>query len=194
MSVRKILSQTILIFANRLSLFTLRKISSTSSKKHGIEFYEKKLGQLFCRESSRQIVGMLLKECEDADVKILTDCSVAKLTKNKGFKLETNKGTFTSENLVIATGGLSFPKIGATDFGYEIAKQFGIKMTKLRPSLVPLVFANGKNFSKLVRALQSIPSPSLKNKLSAKTYFLHTEGFPVRQFCRSQITGKKKRQ
>lgn len=118
-------------------------------KKHGIKFYEKKLGQLFCRERSHQIVGMLLDECEKADVQILTDCSANKITKNNQFKIETNKGNFTCENLVIATGGLSFPKIGASGFGYEIAKQFGIKLIKIRPSLVPLVFANDRNFKEL---------------------------------------------
>jgi predicted Rossmann fold flavoprotein len=109
-------------------------------KKHKIEFYEKKLGQLFCRQRSHLIVEMLLKECERYGVKIFTDCSVKRIEKDKLFKLTTNKGNFKSENLVIATGGLSFPKIGATNFGFQVADQFGIKTTKLRPSLVPLIF------------------------------------------------------
>jgi predicted Rossmann fold flavoprotein len=91
---------------------------------------------------------MLLDECERANVKILTDCSARKITKNDLFQIETNKGNFKSESLVIATGGLSFPKIGATDFGYKIAKQFGIKLTETRPSLVPLIFA-GRNYKEL---------------------------------------------
>ena len=118
-------------------------------KKHKIEFYEKKLGQLFCRESSRKIVEMLLAECENAKVEIRTNCTVKNVRKNDLFELETNQGVFTCEKLVIATGGLSFPKIGATDFGYRIAKQFGLKIVLTKPSLVPLVFADGKNFSKL---------------------------------------------
>ncbi len=118
-------------------------------KKHRIEFYEKKLGQLFCRESSRQIVEMFLKESAAAKVKILNDCSVKNVHKNEVFEIETNQGVFTCENLVIATGGLSFPKIGATDFGYKIARQFGLKIVPTSPSLVPLVFADGKNFSRL---------------------------------------------
>ena len=118
-------------------------------KKHKIEFYEKKLGQLFCRESSRQIVEMLLAECGRAKVEIRTNCSVKNVEKNDLFELETNQGNFTCENLVIATGGLSFPKIGATDFGYRIANQFGLKIVATKPSLVPLIFANGKNFSRL---------------------------------------------
>ena len=122
-------------------------------KKHRIEFYEKKLGQLFCCDSSRQIVEMLARECEWAKVEIRTNCSVKSITQpdetGGKFAVETNQGIFTGENLVVATGGLSFPKIGATDFGYKIAKQFGLKIVAPQPSLVPLVFADGKNFSKL---------------------------------------------
>ena len=116
-------------------------------KWHRIEFYEKKLGQLFCRQSSRQIVEMLLDECLKAEIR--TNCAVTKISKNDVFEVETNQGKFTAENLVIATGGLSFPKVGATAFGYEIARQFGLKTVPTRPSLVPLVFKNGKNFGKL---------------------------------------------
>ena len=118
-------------------------------KKHKIEFYEKKLGQLFCRESSRQIVEMLLAECARAKAEIRTNCSVKNVSRNDLFEVETNQGTFKSENLVMATGGLSFPKIGATDFGYKIARRFGVKIVSTRPSLVPLVFAREKSFQKL---------------------------------------------
>lgn len=118
-------------------------------KKHHIEFYEKKLGQLFCRESSKQIVEMLLKECLFGKVKILNDCSIKTVRKDNFFELETTQGNFSSENLVIATGGISFPKIGATDFGYKIARQFGLKIVPTSPSLVPLVFAGEKSFSRL---------------------------------------------
>jgi predicted Rossmann fold flavoprotein len=107
-------------------------------KKHKIAFYEKKLGQLFCRESSRQIVEMLLLECKRAKAEVLTQCSVSQIEKDARFALETNRGKFRCESLVIATGGLTFPKIGATDFGYGIARQFGLKMTQTRPSLVAL--------------------------------------------------------
>lgn len=117
-------------------------------KKHKIQFYEKKLGQLFCRESSRQIVEMLLTECEKAKVEIRLNCSVKNVAKDERFSVETNQGVFESESLVIATGGLSFPKIGATDFGYKIARQFGLKIVETRPSLVPLIFAK-ENFGKL---------------------------------------------
>ena len=118
-------------------------------KKHKIEFYEKKLGQLFCRESSRQIVEMLLLECEKAKVELSIDCSVKNIGKSMDFEVETTRGKFSCESLVVATGGLSFPKIGATDFGYKIARQFKLKIVETKPSLVPLVFANGKSFGKL---------------------------------------------
>lgn len=121
-------------------------------KKHQISFYEKKLGQLFCRESARQIVEMLLAECRAAKVEIRTNCSVKEITKKRrqdngvsSFEVETNQGIFESENVVIATGGLSFPKIGATDFGFRIARKFGLKIVETRPALVPLVFAKNSD-------------------------------------------------
>ena len=124
--------------------------------KHRIEYYEKKLGQLFCRESSRQIVEMLLAECAKAKVEIRAGCSVKKVEKQveesgaNCFEIETNQGNYVCESLVIATGGLSFPKIGATDFGFRIARQFGLKIIEPQPALVPLVFKkNAKNFGRL---------------------------------------------
>lgn len=110
-------------------------------KKHKIQFYEKKLGQLFCRESSRQIVEMLVSECRGARVEIKTGCTVRTVKNDDGFEIDTDQGIFRSESLVVATGGLSFPKVGATDFGYKIARQFGLRIVETRPSLVPLVFA-----------------------------------------------------
>ena len=107
-------------------------------KKHKIAFYEKKLGQLFCRESSRQIVDMLLLECRRAKAVVLTQCSVSQIEKDVSFSLRTSRGKFNCENLVIATGGLSFPKIGATGFGYEVASQYGLKTLPTRPSLVAM--------------------------------------------------------
>lgn len=116
-------------------------------KKHKIVFYEKKLGQLFCRESSRQIVDMLSLECRRAKAEVLTQCSVSQIEKDTHFTLETNRGKFNCESLVIATGGSSFPKIGATGFGYDVARQFGVKMTQTRPSLVAL--STGDQFGAL---------------------------------------------
>ena len=116
-------------------------------KKHKIAFYEKKLGQLFCHESSRRIVKMLLAECKRAKAEVQTQCSVSQIQKDANFTLETTRGKLCCESLVIATGGRSFPKIGATSFGYDIARQFGMKVTQTRPSLVAL--AAGGKFSTL---------------------------------------------
>jgi predicted Rossmann fold flavoprotein len=115
-------------------------------KKHKIDFYEKKLGQLFCRERSGAIVEMLLDECRRAKVKVETNCSVNSIEKNERFELETTQGRFESESLVIASGGLSFPKIGATNFGYMIARQFGLKIEQTRASLVALVAKDRERF------------------------------------------------
>ena len=95
---------------------------------------------------------MLLDECERGKVQIRTNCQVESIRKTaENFEIETNQGNFESESLVIATGGLSFPKIGATDFGYKTARQFGLKIEPTRPALVPLVFGgNGmKDFASL---------------------------------------------
>lgn len=109
-------------------------------EKHRIAWHEKKLGQLFCDFSSRQIVEMLQSECEAANVEIRLNCRVESVRKNLRFEVGTNQGTIGSDSLVVATGGLSFPKIGATDFGYRLAKQFGLKLSPARPGLVPLLF------------------------------------------------------
>src|SRR5258708_1540534 len=87
-------------------------------RKYRIEYYEKKLGQLFCRERSRAVVEMLLEECKRAKVEIRNACSVKGVEKDKDFEIETTQGRFHSKSLVVATGGLSFAKIGATDLGY----------------------------------------------------------------------------
>lgn len=104
--------------------------------KHKIKYHEKKLGQLFCDDSSREIVAMLQKECDDAGVEILVDCKVNEIKKSNEFSIQTNLGKFTCESLVIATGGVSIPKMGATDFGYRVAKQFDLKLTEIKPGLV----------------------------------------------------------
>ncbi len=142
-------------------------------KKHRIDFYEKKLGQLFCRESSRQIVEMLLKESSAAKVEFQLDCSVKNVSRQEVFELETTRGKFTCDSLVIATGGLSFPKIGASDFGYKIAKQFSLKRTDLRPSLVALVLAGGKNYSNLAGVSVDASLTSGKQTFRENILFTH---------------------
>ena len=108
-------------------------------RKYKIQFYEKKLGQLFCTENSAQVVNMLLAECEQAKVSIITGCTVERVEKQEEFSVFTDQGAFTGSALIIATGGLSFAKVGATDLGYRIAEQFGLEIVPTRPSLVPLV-------------------------------------------------------
>ena len=110
-------------------------------EKHRIAFHEKKLGQLFCDFSSREIIEMLLRECAIAEVKVCRGCRVQSVEKLERFSLGTNLGAMECDSLVIATGGLSFPKLGASDFGYRLAEQFGIRVAATRPGLVPLTLA-----------------------------------------------------
>lgn len=141
-------------------------------RRHKIDFYEKKLGQLFCRESSRQIVAMLAAECQRARVEIRTSCAVQDVSRDERFAVETAHGRFAADNLVIAAGGLSFPKIGATGFGYRVAEKFGLKIIETRPSLVPLVFAGSPNFGKLAGV--SLDSRVSAGKISFRENILFT--------------------
>ena len=109
-------------------------------EKYGIAYHEKKLGQLFCDADSQQIIDMLKHQCDTAGVQWRMPCEVKELRKNGHFEVVTDRGTFTSDSVVIASGGLSIPQIGATPFGYRIAEQFGIAVTPLRAALVPLTF------------------------------------------------------
>ncbi len=109
---------------------------------HGIAWHEKELGQLFCDDSSKQIVRMLLDECADAGVQVQTSCSITAARKlDGGFRLETSAGTIDSPALVVATGGLSIPSMGASGFGYELARQFGHAVLPTRAGLVPLTLS-----------------------------------------------------
>ena len=111
-------------------------------KKHKIKFHEKKLGQLFCDNSAKDIIEMLINECEIQKVEISLNTEIKSIIREEDlYILETEKnGKFICPSLVIATGGLSIPKIGASDFGYKIANQFKLKVTNLYPALVPLTF------------------------------------------------------
>lgn len=130
-------------------------------QQHNIGYHEKKLGQLFCDEGSSAIIGMLKEECDAASVRWLFPCEVhqveslqtaaSTLTTEENpmdtsplptgrFRIHTSRGTVCTQSLVIASGGLSIPRIGATPFGYRLAQQFGIPVTRLKPGLVPLSF------------------------------------------------------
>jgi predicted Rossmann fold flavoprotein len=107
-------------------------------ERHGIPYHEKTLGQLFCDRSAKDITRMLEAECQDACVQIVTGCKVERVAAD--LELETSAGEFRPESLVIASGGLTVPKIGATPFGYQMARQFGLNVVECRPALVPLTF------------------------------------------------------
>ena len=111
-------------------------------EKHGIKYHEKTLGQLFCDDSARLIVAMLEKECAGAGVTTRVGVTIERVARDEaGFSVETSDGIFACASLVVATGGLSIPKMGATAFGYELAKQFGHNLIEPRAGLVPLVFS-----------------------------------------------------
>ena len=111
-------------------------------EKHGIAYHEKELGQLFCDDSSKQIVKMLVDECDAAGVQILTSTQVQSIVQTEpDFLLATGAGAFRAGKLVVATGGLSIPAMGATGFGYEIARQFGHTVLPTRAGLVPLTLS-----------------------------------------------------
>ena len=111
-------------------------------KKHNIKFHEKKLGQLFCDESAQQIIDMLLLECEKANVVLKKEVIVDDVgKKDEGYFITTNSNQYIANSLIIATGGLSIPKIGASNFGYEVAKKFDLDIVETLPALVPLTFS-----------------------------------------------------
>jgi len=117
-------------------------------QRHRIAFHEKHRGQLFCDESSQQIIDLLLRECEDGRVERWQPCTVDALRAQAGaggarFELDTARGPVAARSVVVATGGLPIPKIGATDFGLRLARQFGHALVEPRPALVPLVFDAG---------------------------------------------------
>ena len=108
-------------------------------EKHGIAYHEKTLGQLFCDRSANQITGMLEAECREAGVQILADTKILGVRRADRFIITTATGEYQAPSLVISTGGLSIPKMGATSFGYDLAKQFGLNISKTNPGLVPLL-------------------------------------------------------
>ena len=109
-------------------------------ERHGIEYREKTLGQLFCVGSARAVVAMLLAECEAAGVVVRLGCRVTEVARPDRFRVQTDQGVSGSESLVLATGGLSIPKLGATGFAFDVATRFGLRLTEIAPALVPLTF------------------------------------------------------
>jgi len=126
-------------------------------EKHGIAYHEKADGQLFCDKSSKDVLTMLEKECAQVNVRILTHCDITSVVKNEFFRVTSDDEEFTSSSLVIATGGLSIPKMGASDFGYRLAKQFGLNVRDTRAGLVPFTFTGGMH--ELTERLSGISVP-----------------------------------
>ncbi len=112
-------------------------------KKHGVPWHEKHKGQLFCDRSAQDIIDLLLRECAQGQVERRQPCEVHEVRQaagGAGFELSTSAGAVQARRVVVATGGLSIPKIGATDFGHRLARQFGHRLQETRPALVPLTF------------------------------------------------------
>ncbi|MCK9419000.1 MAG: NAD(P)/FAD-dependent oxidoreductase [Nitrospirae bacterium] len=122
-----------------LARFTPRDVLSFIEKYH-ITYFEKEAGQMFCVKSSREIIAALEQECARAGVEIRLKCRVSDISHAGVFTVTTNEGVFSSDSLIIATGGLSYSKLGASGFGHEVARKFKLKVTQVRPALVPFVF------------------------------------------------------
>ncbi len=138
-------------------------------QKHRIAYHEKELGQLFCDDSSKQIVRMLLDECEAAGVTIETSCAVSHVRKNdSGFSVTTARGEVQAESLVVASGGLSIPSMGASGFGYELARQFGHEVLPTRAGLVPLTLS-GKH-QEYYQDLAGVALPAVETRVGKQSF------------------------
>ncbi len=144
-------------------------------RKHGIPYHEKKLGQLFCDGSAREIVSMLERECADAGVTIFTNTKVSEVRNSGGFQINAGDDKFRVPALVIATGGLSIPKIGATSFGYDIARQFGLRVEPCRPALVPLLWDadHQQNYGDLAGVSAEVAASADGQSFREKMLFTH---------------------
>jgi len=143
---------------------------------YGIAYHEKTLGQLFCDGPAQQIVAMLLSEAAQANVKIVLEAKVQKVRHiQQGFQVQTNATTYTTAKLVLATGGLSIPKMGATSFGYEIARQFNIPIREPRPALVPLTLGDPEHnsFADLTGVSAEVIASLGKRSFREKLLFTH---------------------
>jgi len=144
-------------------------------QKHGISHHEKTLGQLFCDNSATQISTMLETECRDANVRIVVDANVTEVRRDTAFTVSTQATEYRAPALVVATGGISIPKMGATAFGYDLARQFGLNIITPRPALVPLVFhpADRKRYSDLAGVSTEIIASAGKSAFREKMLFTH---------------------
>jgi predicted Rossmann fold flavoprotein len=144
-------------------------------EKHGIRYHEKTLGQLFCDGSAQQIVSMLESECRNTGVRILANVAVESVEHGSGFKIRAGQDEFEAKAAVVATGGLSIPKMGATSFGYDLARQFGMKVLETRPALVPLLFnaEDRQHYSDLTGVSAEVVTATGKQRFREKMLFTH---------------------
>ncbi len=146
-------------------------------EQHRIPYHEKKLGQLFCDKSAHDISGMLEQECRASSVEIRTSSTIREVQKTDAFVVRTDSDIFHAPCLVVATGGLSVPKIGATSLGYDLARQFGLKIQAPQPGLVPLVFSelDSKRWCNLTGVSTEVVAsvPSSKQTFREKMLFTH---------------------
>ena len=148
-------------------------------EKHGIAYHEKTLGQLFCDGSAQQIVTMLEEECLRAGVRILANIQVKEVMRVAGdgsrFEVRTNAETFGAAAVVVATGGLSIPKMGATSFGYDLARKLGLRIVETRPALVPLTLGDRdcQAFCELSGVSTEVVASIEKQRFREKMLFTH---------------------
>ena len=144
-------------------------------EKHWIAYHEKTLGQLFCDHSASQIVAMLEAECRAANVKIIAGVRIREVGRDTSFVVRCEDEEYHADALVVATGGLSIPKIGATSFGYDLALQFGLRIVATRPALVPLVFSamDRKRFGDLAGVSTEVIATVGKEAFREKMLFTH---------------------
>lgn len=145
-------------------------------ERHGIGYHEKKLGQLFCDEGSERIIAMLDEECRLGAVERRMEVSIQQVSRTAdGFTLETSAGAFRAASLVVASGGLSIPQIGATPFGYRLAEQFGLELTALTPALVPLTFhvEDAEAFAPLAGVSLEVEARAGKGRFRENVLFTH---------------------
>jgi len=147
-------------------------------ERHGIAYHEKTLGQLFCDGSAQQIVDLLMTECAQAQVRVLTGMAVSEVRRDDapgGFTAVAGGDSFTAPALVVATGGLSIPRMGATGFGYDLARQFSVPIEPCRPALVPLTLAGAEReqFADLAGVSAPVVVRAGKRSFSEKMLFTH---------------------
>lgn len=143
-------------------------------EKHKIPYHEKKLGQLFCDRSAEDITNMLETECQEAGVQIYFNCRVAEVRRTTEYLVHAEAEEFRAKALVVATGGLSIPKMGATDFGYRLAKQFGLRIKPTRPALVPLVLGKREQkYCELAGVSAEVTARAGEASFAEKMLFTH---------------------